>query len=134
MIVELLSPTTAEADLGARKDLYERTFKTPEYYCYDPDSRRLRGWRLEKRYPYSPIAPDEKGRLWSEELTVSLGIWEGEYQGLHAPWIRLFSRDGNMQSTAAEAERARAEAAESEAAKLRDELKRLQDDREPKTT
>src|SRR5438876_5058676 len=56
VIVELLSPTTADADLGAKKHLYERTFKTPEYYCYDPDSRRLLGWRLEKAFQYAPIA------------------------------------------------------------------------------
>ena len=134
VIVELPSPTTADSDLGVKKDLYERTFKTPEYYCYDPDSRRLLGWRLEKRFPYTPIAPSEEGRLWSEELGVSLGLWEGEYQGLHAPWIRLFGRDGSLQPTAAEgeharaeAESARAEAAESEAARLREELRQLKD-------
>ena len=128
VIVELLSPTTADADLGAKKDLYERTFKTPEYYCYDPDSRRLLGWRLEKRFPYTPIAPKD-GRLWSEELGVWLGIWEGEYQGFLAPWIRLFSRDGDMQPTAADAERARAESAESEADRLREQLRRLKGSR-----
>jgi Uma2 family endonuclease len=142
VIVELISPTTADVDLGSKKDLYEQTFKTPEYYCYDPDSRRLLGWRLEKRFPYTPITPND-GRLWSEELNAWLGLWESEYQGIHAPWIRLFSVDGNLQPTAAEAERARAEAeriraeaeraradaAESEAARLREELKRLQDGR-----
>lgn len=138
VIVELLSPTTADTDLGSKKDLYERTFKTPEYYCYDPDARRLAGWRLEKRFPYTPIAPNDEGRLWSEELGVWLGLWEGEYQGSHAPWVRLFSRDGQMHPTPAEAERARAEAeraradaeraradaAEAEAARLRKQLKR----------
>src|SRR5712692_4571796 len=48
VIVELLSPSTAAADLGEKKDLYERRFKTPEYFCYDPDSRVLLGWRLER--------------------------------------------------------------------------------------
>src|SRR3990172_8464844 len=36
VIVELLSPTTIEQDLGAKKELYERVFKTSEYYCVDP--------------------------------------------------------------------------------------------------
>ena len=119
-------------DLGPKKTLYERTFKTPEYYCYDPDSRRLLGWRLEKRYPYAPIAPNAEGRLWSEELGVWLGLWEGEYQGMHGSWVRLFHPDGALQPTGAEAEaaradaeRARADAAEAEAAQLRDELNRL---------
>src|SRR5436190_3103929 len=63
LIVELLSPTTADADLGTKKDLYERTFKTPEYYCYDPDSQGLLGWRLEKLFPYTAIAANQNGRL-----------------------------------------------------------------------
>ena len=125
MIVELLSPTTADLDLGSKKSLYEQTFKTPEYYCYDPDTQRLLGWRLEKPFTYTPIKPNDEGRLWSEELGVWLGIWQGEYQGLHEPWVRLFSTEGTLQPTPTEAERARADAAERETARLRDELERL---------
>ena len=46
MIVELLSPSTKKIDLTVKKDIYERIFKTPEYYCYDPDKKHLLGWRL----------------------------------------------------------------------------------------
>src|SRR5260370_594035 len=45
-IIELLSPSTAQEDLTTKKDLYEKTFRTPDYFCYDPDTERLSGWHL----------------------------------------------------------------------------------------
>ena len=52
-------------------------------------------------------------------------MWEGDYQGVKATWVRLFDDQGNLRPTAEEAERDRAEAAEAEAARLREELARL---------
>jgi len=50
VIVELLSPTTMSQDLGPKKDLYERVFKTAEYFCVNPDDWSLQGWHLENRH------------------------------------------------------------------------------------
>ncbi len=125
LIVELLSPSTADEDLGSKKDLYEQRFKTPEYFCYDPDTRALQGWQLEKQR-YVPLKPNARGHLPSEELSVWLGLWEGEYQGVQATWLRLYTANGDVVPTSEEAERQRAEAAEAEAARLRAELERLQ--------
>jgi Uma2 family endonuclease len=121
VIVELQSPTTAAADLGSKKDLYEQTFKTPEYFCYDPDTRILSGWRLGQHQTYEPLKPNGRGRLLSEQLGGWVGLWEGEYQGVRATWVRFFEQNGQLVPTADE----RAEAALSEAARLRKELERL---------
>ena len=101
LIVELLSPTTAAADLGPKKDLYERTFKTPEYFCFDPDTGRLRGWRLGER-GYTELTADESGRFESRQLGLSLGTRSGEYQRMQAVWLRLFDTAGVMVPTAEE--------------------------------
>ena len=122
-IVELLSPSTAEADFGEKKDLYERRFKTPEYFCYDPGTRTLYGWQLE-RSGYAPITPDEHGRLPSEQLECSLGLWDGEYEGVGATWVRLYDAGGLLLPTGEEYERRRADAAEAEVARLRAELEK----------
>ncbi|MBI3361621.1 MAG: Uma2 family endonuclease [Chloroflexi bacterium] len=131
VIVELLSPSTAYQDLGAKKDLYERIFKTPDYFCCDADVASLQGWRLSD-VRYAPLSANEHGRLWSEELQAWLGPWTGEYQGTIATWLRLFLPDGTLVATQAEAERERAEAereraesAEAELVRLRAELERL---------
>jgi len=149
VIIELLSPSTAHQDKGVKKRLYERTFRTPEYYCYDPLSEELLGWRLSAR-GYVPIEPDPQGRLWSEELELWLGIWAGEYLQQHAHWLRFFEADGKLVLIAdeaaqqradaeqlraeaerrrAEAERQRAEAAEAELARLRERLAALENGR-----
>lgn len=124
VIVELLSPSTASEDLGNKKDLYERTFHTPDYFCYDPDEEQLRGWRLGDA-GYQPLEPDEHGRLWSTELQAWLGPWEGVYEKEQAHWLRLFDEDGQLIPTEAEDARQRAEASEVELARLREELARL---------
>jgi len=125
VIVELLSPSTAENDRTKKKDLYAQVFRTAEYFLYDPLTRQLEGLRLAGP-AYWPIRPDKNGRLWSEQLGVFLGLWQGIVDGREGDWVRLFRPDGTLVPTEAEAERvraeaesARAEAAEAEIARLR---------------
>lgn len=117
LIIELLSPSTAELDKTTKKHLYERTFRTPEYFGYDPASQELFGWRLADG-EYIPLEKDENGRLWSKELQFWLGLWEGQYQNLNELWLRYFDEEGQVVPTAAEA-------AEGEISRLREELARL---------
>jgi len=118
VIVELSSPSTASVDRNEKKVLYARTFRTSEYYLYDPDLRRLEGFRLAGG-TYQPMVPDARGRFWSEQLGAFLGVWHGVYEDMEDDWVRLFRRDGSLVPTAKE----RAEAAESELARLRALLK-----------
>jgi Uma2 family endonuclease len=108
VIVELLSPTTAEKDKVENLRLYERVFRTGEYFWYDVETGELRGFRLRDGH-YVPIEPNERGWLWSQELGAWLGIWEGVYQGRRYPWLRLYYADGSLVPTQAEAECQRAE-------------------------
>lgn len=48
VIIELLSSSTEASDLGEKKQLYEQTFRTPEYFCIAPEVERLLGWRLRE--------------------------------------------------------------------------------------
>jgi len=137
VIFEMLAPATAKKDRTEKKDLYARVFGTAEYFLYEPDTGKLEGFRLAGRF-YQPIAPDENGRLWSEELGASVGLWHGVavrsvQQKREGDWVRLFRPDGTLVPTEAEAERQRAEeerrraeaerqradAAEAEVARLR---------------
>ncbi|MEN3002098.1 MAG: Uma2 family endonuclease [Armatimonadota bacterium] len=108
VIIELLSPTTAKKDKTRNKELYERVFRTAEYFWYDVDTRELKGFRLREGR-YAPIEPNERGWLWSSQLGAWLGIWEGEYRGRHYPWLRLYTAEGELVPTQAEAEHQRAE-------------------------
>jgi Uma2 family endonuclease len=121
VIIELLSPKTANDDLTTKKDIYEQVFRTHEYYCYDPQTHGLQGWRLID-HRYEPLTLDGSGRLWSEELGLSLGTWEGKFQERQATWLRFYDAEGKAVATFAEAERQRAEAAEAELARLKAQL------------
>jgi Uma2 family endonuclease len=110
VIVELLSPSTAEIDRKDKKDLYGRVWRTGEYFLYEPETRTLEGFRLAGG-AYRPIAPDGQGRLWSEQLGVFLGLWHGLYEGNEYDWVRLFRPDGSLVPEKAEAADQRAEAA-----------------------
>jgi len=138
VIVELLSPSTAQKDRTTKKDLYAQVFQTPEYFLQDPDQVTLEGFRLAG-VAYQPIEPNAQGRLWSERLGLELGLWQGVYRKQTATWVRLFHPDGRMVPTAgeradvaeakaeaesqrADTERQRAEAAEAELARLRARL------------
>jgi Uma2 family endonuclease len=125
VIVELLSKSTEREDLGAKKRLYEQTFRTAEYFCVAPEMERLMGWRLTDGV-YVPIEPDERGWLWSKELEMWFGAWEGYFLGENLRWLRLYSADGDLILLPEEAERERAEAERewAEAAEERAEAER----------
>jgi Uma2 family endonuclease len=135
VIVELLSPSTAEKDRGEKKDLYAQVFRTSEYFLHAPEARQIEGFRLVDR-SYRPIRPDANGRLWSQQLGAFLGLWHGQVDEREGDWVRLFRRDGTLVPTPeeraeterqqaeaerqrADAERQRADAAEAELARLR---------------
>jgi Uma2 family endonuclease len=124
VIVELLSPSTAHKDRTEKKDLYARVFRTAEYFLYDPNTRQLDGFRLESG-AYQPIPPDGKGRLWSEQLGVSLGVWQGVVVRRKDDWVRLFRPDGSLVPTQAEEERQRAESERQRAEEAETEVARL---------
>ena len=133
-IIELLSRSTAQEDLTTKKDVYEKQFRTPDYFCYDPRTLRLQGWRLNKRRRYKALVPNERGWLWSEELGLWLGTWTGKYQGEEATWLRFYDSEYRLVFTASEAEQQSAEAerqrAETERQRAETERRRAETERQ----
>jgi Uma2 family endonuclease len=95
VIVEILSDSTANIDRNKKKILYQNTFRTPNYFWFDPESLELQGFRLIAGQ-YQAIAANENGYLWSEQLELYLGIFERK--------LRYFTPTGELVLTAAEAE------------------------------
>ncbi|MCB0061208.1 MAG: Uma2 family endonuclease [Caldilineaceae bacterium] len=129
VIFEFLSPSTRGRDLTDKKTLYERTFQTREYFCYEYMDQvvvpRLYGWRLNAQGHYQPLTPNEQGWLWSEELQLWVGEWYGEMARETTLWMRFYTVDGELVPTQTEIAEQRAAQAEAEAAALRAELARL---------
>ena len=59
-------------------------------------------------------------------MELWLGRWQGEYLRSDAVWLRLWTPDGDLVLTLAEAGAQRADAAEAENAHLRARLARLE--------
>ena len=106
IIVELLSESTYQTDLIAKKELYENTFRTPEYFVYDPkEPSCFQGWRLNKHNFYVELVKNEKGWLWSEELNCWLGVWSGKLNEKFRTYLRMYDINKNLVLLKSERER-----------------------------
>jgi Uma2 family endonuclease len=107
VIVELLSASTATIDRTTKKQLYQDTFRTPEYFWFHPETLEFQGFYLTSG-EYQPIQPNEQGWLISHQLNLYLGIFEQK--------LRFFTLEGELvptaQETAARAEERVAQAEE----------------------
>ncbi len=94
LIIELLSDSTAETDRGLKKQIYQDTFRTPEYFWFDPNSLEFQGWALLQG-SYTQMTPNEQGWYWSQQLQLFLGIQERQ--------LRFFTAEGKLVPTPEEA-------------------------------
>jgi Uma2 family endonuclease len=90
VIMELMSPSTAEVDVTTKKQIYEHTFSTKQYFVYDPfDVNSLRGWERQ-RSGFVELQPNAQGWLWCEALGLWLGTWQGQVLQEKTDWLRLY--------------------------------------------
>jgi Uma2 family endonuclease len=105
VIIELLSDSTAKTDRGLKQQIYQDTFRTPDYFWFDPDSLEFRGFHLMDG-AYQDLEPNAQGWLWSQQLQLFLGVHESK--------LRFFTEAGHLVPTPEESATA-AEVALSEA-------------------
>ncbi|MDJ1184079.1 Uma2 family endonuclease [Roseofilum casamattae] len=131
VIVELMSASTASVDLNEKKRLYEKTFRTQDYFVYDPfNSKSLQGWYLGEKGRYRKIRADKRGWLWCETLGLWLGTWNGELTKENAPWLRFYDAEGNLVLLPEEVAVLEAERAEQEAERAEQEAERAEQEAE----
>ena len=128
LIVELMSESTA-IDTTIKKDLYERTFHTSDYFVYDPfNPNSLLGWHLDEHQHYQELTSNEQGWLWCESLGLWLGTWQGTIDRETGMWLRFYDTEGNLVMLPEDAERQRAEAERQRAERLAARLRELGED------
>ncbi|MBE9209787.1 Uma2 family endonuclease [Nostoc sp. LEGE 06077] len=114
VVIELLSDSTAPADKNEKKLIYQNQMRVPEYFWYDPfNPSDLAGFSNEKGI-YQPIATNAQNQLVSQSLGLALQLWQGNYKGIDATWLRWANLAGELLPTPEEKERQRAEKAESQ--------------------
>ncbi len=118
LVVELLSPGTADEDLGQtivtdpnapppKWQVYEQILHIPYYVVFDRYTGDLQAFRLTDT-GYVPITLLD-GRFTIPELNIGLGRWHGEFQDCRRQWIRFFDAAGQWILTPVERERERAD-------------------------
>lgn len=111
VIIELLSASTAEVDRTTKKQLYQDTFRTPDYFWFDPNGDEFKGFELLSGR-YQELQPNAQGWLWSGQLGLYLGVLENK--------LRFFTPEGELVPTPEEEARAAQQQNEKLAAKLRE--------------
>jgi Uma2 family endonuclease len=87
VIIEILSPKTAKSDRGLKKQIYQDTFRTADYFWFDPDTLEFQGFQLIQGQ-YQELQANQEGRLWSQQL--------GLYLGIHNSQLRFFTNQGEL--------------------------------------
>jgi Uma2 family endonuclease len=119
VIIEILSPKTADTDKGFKKQLYQDTFRTPDYFWFDPNTLEFAGFHLVDG-KYQLLEPNSQGHLWSQQLGLYLGIYQEQ--------LRFFTTEGQLVPTpeeVAESERQQKELALDRAERLAAKLREL---------
>jgi Uma2 family endonuclease len=93
LIVEILSDSTAKVDRTTKKLLYQNVFCTPNYFWFDPETLEFQGFHLVEG-EYMALQPNARGHLWSNQLQMFLGLYEGK--------LRYFTAVGDLVPTAEE--------------------------------
>ncbi|BAY96912.1 hypothetical protein NIES37_08490 [Tolypothrix tenuis PCC 7101] len=119
VIIELLSDSTALTDKGLKKQIYQDTFRTPEYFWFDPQNLEFAGFVLVAG-KYQAIEANAQGWLWSQQLELYLGVEQEK--------LRFFTADGQLVPTPeelAEQEQQRAEREKQRSDRLAAKLREL---------
>ena len=132
-VVEIVSNREG-GELGSKRERYAR-LGVAYYGVFDP--QRMLGEEILQCYElrgrtYAPCAEN-----WLEDIGLGVRLWEGEYEGVKAVWLRWCDQEGNVIPTGAElaeAERQRAEEAqrraEAERARAEEEQRRAEEARQ----
>ncbi|NBD15471.1 MAG: hypothetical protein GVY04_04800 [Cyanobacteria bacterium] len=140
VVVELLSPGTEGEDLGRnlrdvsqppnKWTVYEQILRVPYYFVFNRYSDEFRAFALQGSR-YQPLSLEGQG-VWLEQAQLGLGLWEGEYEGIHRLWLRWYDQNNNWLLTPAEQatqraeqESQRAEQATQRAERLAEQLRAL---------
>ncbi|HEY9649573.1 MAG TPA: Uma2 family endonuclease [Coleofasciculaceae cyanobacterium] len=104
VVVELLSPGTEEEDLGrtvaqagkplTKWQVYEQILRVPYYIVFSRYTNQVQAFRLVAG-AYEPMELIER-RLLMPQLGLSLGLWEGSYEGIERLWLRWFTAEGEL--------------------------------------
>ncbi len=122
VVIELLSPSTADVDRNEKRRIYERVWKLRVYV--------LEGHVMGPEGRFVTLAPDANGDLPVEVLGLSLGLRPGDQYEEPGPFLRWIDRDGQTVPLGRERAERERERAERERERAEQERERADQERE----
>jgi Uma2 family endonuclease len=126
LVIELLSDSTADADRGIKKRIYQDSMRVPEYILFDMETGAMEAFRLgiaEKTLHTEYIGVGlGKDNDFVSNAAPHLGLrcWEGEFRSTWGVWLRWYDTEtGEFLPTGIETARLERKRAERLAEKLR---------------
>lgn len=75
--------------------VYEQAIRVPFYGIYEVNKATVEVYHLvDGRYELLPV--NERGNYPIPAMGVELGIWQGQYNNMTAPWLRWWDAQGNL--------------------------------------
>jgi hypothetical protein len=100
-------------------EVYEQILRVPYYILFDRYTNNLRAFQLVGGH-YQPLDFTNQ-RIQIPEWTISLGVWQGSYEGIERLWLRWFDAEERLILSAEE----RAEQAEEQVNQAEERANRL---------
>lgn len=76
-------------------EVYEARLRVPHYFVYNRYTQCLRYFKLNGgQYQEQALNP-ENPSIWLTDLEIGLSIWQGEFEGVTAAWLRWCDREGH---------------------------------------
>lgn len=69
-------------------EVHERYLRVSHYLVYSRYTGRLRYFKLEGGQYQEQSLNAENPLVWLDELEIGLGVWQGEFEGVTASWLR----------------------------------------------
>lgn len=114
LVIEHMSPSTRDTDLGIKVRIYGNVWKVREYFAFDLETGAIHAFR-GTGHGLARLEQNAAGRYASEVLDAEVGVSMAPVEGRVGPWMRLFRPDGGLLPTLAERADAEAERADAEA-------------------
>lgn len=133
VVVELLSPGTEKEDLGqtlrevnqppTKWEVYERILRIPYYIIFDRYTDNLQLFQnIAGRYQEITFT---KTPVWLPSIELSIGLWQGTFQGIERLWLRWYDAQGNLIPTPAEKSEQQRESTQKQLEQERTKAERL---------
>ncbi|HLO88942.1 MAG TPA: Uma2 family endonuclease, partial [Nostocaceae cyanobacterium] len=75
--------------------VYEQAIRVPFYGIYEVQKASVEVYHLVDGH-YELVPANKRGHYPILPLGVELGIWQGQYQNMQAPWLRWWDLQGNL--------------------------------------